>query len=118
MSIAVPFNFTVPPCAYTLNAPPVAFIVPPVISTVPPLWPNTPIEAPPSTDIVPPPVWVIVPPFVATNPSEPSVALKAVPVTFTWPLFVIVDPSATIAFTDFPVAFIAPVLVTAPDELA
>ena len=84
-----------------LNAPSVAFIEPPVISTVPPLWANAPIEAPPSTVIVPPPVWVRVPPFVATNPTAPSTALKAVPVTSTWPLLVTVELSATIAFTDF-----------------
>ena len=56
VSTVVLFNLTVPPFAYVLNAPPVAFMVPPVMSTVPPVSPNAPIEALPSTAIVPPPV--------------------------------------------------------------
>ena len=104
----------VPPFAYVLNAPPVAFIVPPVISTVPPVSPYAPIEALPSTAIVPPPVWVIVPLFIAASPTAPSVSLDWVPVTSTWPLLVIVELSAITALTEAPVAEIFPVLVDVP----
>ena len=114
VSTVVPFNLIVPPFAYVLNAPPVAFMVPPVISTVPPVSPYAPIEALPSTAIVPPPVWVIVPLFIATSPTAPSVALDWVPVTSTWPLLVIVELSAIIALTEAPVAEIFPVFVDVP----
>ena len=54
-------------------------------------------------------------PFIEAKPTAPSVPLKALPFTITFPVLVtVVAPFPTIALTDFPLALIVPELVTVP----